>query len=87
MWEQSLDMAAPAVVAAARQVAGLPAGEVLAATQGPAIKQQLRAATGEAHAHGAFGSPIFFVGSQMFFGKDRLREVEEEIVAQGAGRQ
>ena len=32
-----------------------------------------------AHDRGAFGSPTFFVGDQMFFGKDRLREVEEEI--------
>ena len=34
-----------------------------------------------------FGSPTFFVGDEMFFGKDRLREVEEEIVEQlGAAR-
>jgi 2-hydroxychromene-2-carboxylate isomerase len=31
---------------------------------------------------GAFGSPTFFVGDEMYFGKDRLREVEEEIIAQ-----
>jgi 2-hydroxychromene-2-carboxylate isomerase len=28
---------------------------------------------------GVFGSPSFFVGDELFFGKDRLREVEEEI--------
>ena len=28
---------------------------------------------------GAFGIPTFFVGGEMFFGKDRLRDVEEEI--------
>jgi 2-hydroxychromene-2-carboxylate isomerase len=32
-----------------------------------------------------FGSPSFFVGDQLFFGKDRLREVEEEIEAQRVG--
>jgi len=32
-----------------------------------------------------FGSPSFFVGDELFFGKDRLREVEEEIEAQRAG--
>ncbi|MEE3086636.1 MAG: DsbA family protein, partial [Pseudomonadota bacterium] len=31
---------------------------------------------------GAFGSPTFFVGDEMFFGKDRLLELEEEIVSQ-----
>jgi 2-hydroxychromene-2-carboxylate isomerase len=33
---------------------------------------------------GVFGSPSFFVGDELFFGKDRLREVEEEIEAQRA---
>jgi 2-hydroxychromene-2-carboxylate isomerase len=36
-------------------------------------------------ARGVFGSPSFFVGDELFFGKDRLREVEEEIEAQRAG--
>jgi 2-hydroxychromene-2-carboxylate isomerase len=30
---------------------------------------------------GTFGSPTFFVGQEIFFGKDRLRDVEEAIVA------
>jgi 2-hydroxychromene-2-carboxylate isomerase len=33
---------------------------------------------------GAFGCPTFFVGMEMFFGKDQLRDVEEEIKAQQA---
>jgi 2-hydroxychromene-2-carboxylate isomerase len=33
-------------------------------------------------AHGVFGSPSFLVGEELFFGKDRLRDVEEEIAAQ-----
>jgi hypothetical protein len=31
---------------------------------------------------GAFGSPTFFVGKELFFGKDQLRDVEEPIVEQ-----
>jgi 2-hydroxychromene-2-carboxylate isomerase len=31
-----------------------------------------------------FGSPSFLVGEELFFGKDKLRDVEEEIVGQGA---
>jgi len=31
-------------------------------------------------ARGTFGSPTFFVGGEIFFGKDRLRDVEEKIV-------
>jgi 2-hydroxychromene-2-carboxylate isomerase len=34
---------------------------------------------------GAFGSPTFLVGDQLFFGKDRLRDVEDEIVRQRGG--
>lgn len=49
-------------------------------TQHPDIKAALLENTKRAHAQGAFGSPTFFVGSEMFFGKDRLRDVEEEVV-------
>jgi 2-hydroxychromene-2-carboxylate isomerase len=37
--------------------------------------------TQDAVERGAFGSPTFFVGKEMFFGKDQLRDVEEAIVA------
>ena len=46
------------------------------------MKQRLLANTQSAFERGAFGAPTFFVGSDIFFGKDRLREVEEEIVRQ-----
>jgi len=39
----------------------------------------LLANTERAHARGAFGSPTFFVGDDIYFGRDRLREVEEAI--------
>jgi 2-hydroxychromene-2-carboxylate isomerase len=80
MWERSLDMADPQVVAAALAEAGLPAAELLAATQAAEVKQALLANTQRAFERGAFGSPTFFVDDQIFFGKDRLREVEEAIV-------
>ena len=46
----------------------------------PAIKAKLAANTEAAVERGAFGIPIFFVGKKMFFGKDRLGQLEEEIV-------
>jgi 2-hydroxychromene-2-carboxylate isomerase len=82
MWERGLDMGQPAVVTATLEEAGLPAAQLLAAAQDADVKAQLLANTNEAHARGAFGSPSFFVGDELFFGKDRLREVEEEIVRQ-----
>ena len=84
MWEQSLNMADPLVVAAALRAAGLPGDAILAATQDPDVKQQLLANTQDAFARGAFGSPTFFVGDEIFFGKDRLRQVEDEIGARHA---
>jgi len=80
MWERELDMADPEVVRRELGGAGLDAAALLAATQDPAVKARLLANTEAAHAKGAFGSPTFFVGDEIFFGKDRLREVEEEIL-------
>ncbi|MBC7167636.1 DsbA family protein, partial [Phenylobacterium sp.] len=51
------------------------------ATQDPAVKAELMAATEAAAARGAFGAPTFFVGAEMFFGKDRLGQVEAELAA------
>lgn len=82
MWESGLDMGQAEVVSATLEVAGLPTAQLLAAAQDADVKAALMANTQEAHARGAFGSPSFLVGSELFFGKDRLREVEEEIVRQ-----
>lgn len=80
MWERGANMADVAVITAELNGAGLDGAALVAATQDAAVKDQLMANTQAAHARGAFGSPIFFVGEEMYFGKDRLGEVEEEIV-------
>ena len=46
------------------------------------VKKKLIELTENAVRRGAFGSPTFFVGNEMFFGKDQLRDVEESIVEQ-----
>ena len=51
---------------------GLPAADILAQAQSEPIKAQLRAQTDEAQARGIFGAPTFLVGSEMFWGNDRL---------------
>ena len=79
MWERGLKMDDPATIAAVLAEGGLDAERLLSVAQEPAVKARLMANTQAAHDRGAFGSPTFFVGDQMFFGKDRLREVEEEI--------
>jgi 2-hydroxychromene-2-carboxylate isomerase len=82
MWAQGLKMDDPAVVKTTLEAARLPADEILALTQDPDVKAELIKNTEGAVARGVFGSPSFLVGDELFFGKDRLREVEEEIAAQ-----
>lgn len=81
MWEQEKKMDELEVMRAQLRAAELDADALVALSQAPEVKAQLMASTQEAHARGAFGSPTFFVGTEMFFGKDRLREVEEEVMA------
>jgi 2-hydroxychromene-2-carboxylate isomerase len=82
MWAQPKKMDDPAVIEAALLESGLPAAELLALANHPEVKQELIENTERSVARGTFGSPSFYVGDELFFGKDRLREVEEEIEAQ-----
>ena len=59
--------------------AGLDGASLLEATQDPDVKAKLVANTEAAVARGAFGIPTFYVGEEMFFGKDRLGQVEDEV--------
>ncbi len=77
MWEDGQAMGEPAVVARVLGAAGLDADAILAGAQTDAVKQTLVANTAAAVARGVFGIPTFFVGSEMFFGKDRLGQLEE----------
>jgi 2-hydroxychromene-2-carboxylate isomerase len=80
MWAEPKDMDDPAVVAAALKQSGFDAERLLARTQEQDVKDKLLKNTQEAVDRGAFGSPTFLVGNEIFFGKDRLRDVEEEIL-------
>lgn len=82
MWEQNLNMADVDVAKQAWSDAGLDADGILAGTQDAEVKAQLVSNTQSAHDRGAFGSPTFFVGDEIYFGKDRLGEVEAEIMRQ-----
>lgn len=82
MWERGRKMDDPAVLGAALGEAGLPVNELFALSQSAEVKAELLANTEAAVAAGTFGSPTFLVGTELFFGKDRLREVEEEILRQ-----
>jgi 2-hydroxychromene-2-carboxylate isomerase len=81
MWEDGRKMDDPAVVAETLAAAGLPAERLLELTQDQAIKDRLAANTAGAVERGVFGSPSFLIGDELWFGKDRLRDVEEALSA------
>lgn len=81
MWEDGLKMDEPDVIVRALNEAGLDGARTLRRIQDPAVKAKLVANTDASVARGCFGSPTFFVGQEIFFGKDRLRDVEEMILA------
>jgi len=84
VWAEPKDMDDPQVVRAALQESGFDAAALLARTQDPEVKDRLLKNTQASVERGTFGSPTFFVGNEIFFGKDRLGDVEEEIVRANA---
>jgi 2-hydroxychromene-2-carboxylate isomerase len=81
MWSEPKKLDDPAVWRAVLQEAGFDAPRFEALVQDADIKQRLIANTERSVERGTFGSPTFFVGDEIFFGKDRLRDVEELISA------
>jgi 2-hydroxychromene-2-carboxylate isomerase len=81
MWAEPKKMDDPDVLRAALAESKLDAERLLALAQTAEIKEELRANTERSVARGTFGSPTVFVGDEIFFGKDRLRDVEEAIRA------
>jgi len=80
MWREPKKMDEPDIIEAALRESALPAEEILAGMQIPEVKQTLISNTEGSVARGTFGSPTFFVNDEIYFGKDRLRDVEEEIL-------
>jgi len=79
MWEAGENMADPAVIVRVLDTHGFDGTAMIARTQEQAIKDQLMANTEAAVARGVFGIPSFFVGDALYFGKDRLAQVEAAL--------
>lgn len=86
MWAEPRKMDEPDIIRGAFEESALPADDLFRLMEDGDVKQTLIANTESAVARGVFGSPSFFVGPELFFGKDRLREVEEEIELQKGKR-
>ena len=81
MWEEGLNLSDPTVIHATLAKHSIHAEPLLQAIQSAEVKSTLLDNTQKAFDRGAFGSPTFFVDQEIFFGKDRLRDVEEFITS------
>ncbi len=79
MWREPKKMDDLEIAVKALNSSGLDGAKLLARAQEPDVKAKLIENTQSAVDRGAFGSPTFFVGNEMFFGKEQLREVEEMV--------
>ncbi len=84
LWEQEKNLSDPEVVHEVFSAAGFDADALFARAVEPEIKQRLIENTSAAVERGAFGVPTFYVGDEMFFGKERLGQVEAEIEKQAS---
>jgi 2-hydroxychromene-2-carboxylate isomerase len=82
MWAEPKKLDDPEVFRAALVESGLDAGAILELAQSAEVKGELLANTQRSVERGTFGSPTFFVGEEIYFGKDRLRDVEEAIATE-----
>jgi 2-hydroxychromene-2-carboxylate isomerase len=79
-WVDDRDIARPEVVAEVASGLGLDGQALVARAESDAVRAELMRLTDEGIARGVFGAPMFFVGDEMFWGKDRLDFVEEALL-------
>ncbi len=80
-WATARDMSDPTAVADVLDAAGFDPGVIFTRIRERTIKDRLIAATEAAVDRGVFGVPTFFIGTEMYFGQDRLDVIETELGA------
>ena len=81
IWEQGVDVTDGETLGTILQDGGFDAAELLAQTQDPVIKQALIDNTEKAVERGAFGIPTIYIDGEMYFGKERLGQIDEQLSA------
>ena len=76
VWERNIDCSDVDVVGSVLEKGGFDAERFLTAVQDPDVKQKLVDNTQSAVDRGAFGIPTLFIGDEMWFGKERLEQIE-----------
>lgn len=75
-WERDEDIGSPEVLSRVASDAGFDGKRLLEHADSTEAREALAAVTSRAIDRGVFGAPMFFVGDEMFWGKDRLDFVE-----------
>ncbi len=73
----------PAVVVETATALGVDAEALGAALQDPAVKERLKGEVEAALARGVFGSPTVFIDDEMFWGADRLDQIDRWLETGG----
>lgn len=79
IWEDGLDVTDADTLGKILQDGGFDAADLFAKTQDAAIKQALIDNTENAVARGAFGIPTMYVDGELYFGKERLGQIDEQL--------
>jgi 2-hydroxychromene-2-carboxylate isomerase len=79
IWEQGLDVTDGETLGKILQDDGFEAADLLAQTQDPAVKQALIDNTENAVERGAFGIPTIYIDGEMYFGKERLGQIDDQL--------
>jgi 2-hydroxychromene-2-carboxylate isomerase len=82
-WCEGRDMSAPESIAGEAAAIGLDRAAVIAAMRDDRVKGMLRERVEASIARGVFGCPTFIVDGEMFWGADRLEQVERWIASGG----
>ena len=79
MWEQGKNIGDVNVIAETLSASGLPTEDILAKAQSDGVKKALIDETAAAVERGIFGLPTMFIGDEMFFGKERLIQIDDML--------
>lgn len=80
-FQDDRDISDPAVVAAVAQSLGLDGAQLMEGAQAPETKDALRRQVDEAVALGVFGAPTIVVDGELFWGNDRLPQIERWLAS------
>jgi 2-hydroxychromene-2-carboxylate isomerase len=81
IWVDALNLNDPEVLTSVLTKAQFDPAELLALANEQATKDKLKDVTTQAVERGVFGAPTFFVGTQMYWGQDRIEQLKLALIS------